>query len=156
MNMKTILGVAAVAVGGSLFLGRNKINEYRNLADSLEFDITSVKGVKLQGANVVFDVDIKITNPTNVAVNVPGDLLLVKTLHFYTPSGKKIGVAHPNISNIQMPANGSREITNIPAQVSLSSVGNSFSEVIGIVSDPNQLRIGADLQAFGKSFTVNA
>ena len=156
MNIKTILSVAAVAVGGSLILGGKKFRGYKNVIDNLEFNIKDVKGVKLQGSEVVFDVDVEIVNPTSTAVNVPGDLIVVRNLHFFTPSGTKIGVATPNVSNIAMPANGSRTITGIPARVSLTSVGKSFSEVLDVVLDPQKLKVAADLEAFGKSFTVNS
>ncbi len=155
INLKTILSVAAVAAGGSLIFGGKKFGGYKNVIDNLQFNIKNIKGVKLQGSEVVFDTDVEIVNPTATAINVPGELIVVRTLHFFTPSGTKIGVATPNVSNIAMPANGSRIITNIPARVSLTSVGKSFSEVLNVVLDPDKLKVTADIEAFGKSFTVN-
>ncbi len=156
IGIKTLLAVAGVAVGGGLLLGKNKFDEYRNVLNQMKFKIKSVKGIKLISGNVVFDVDMELTNPTDVAITVPGKKLVVKNLHFFTPSGKKLGVASPNISDIDMPANGSRIITNVPATISLDAVGSSFSEVLSVVLDPTKLKVTADLEAFGRSFSVNS
>ena len=156
IGIKTLLAVAGVAIGGGLLLGKNKFDEYRNVLNQMKFKIKSVKGIKLISGNVVFDVDMELTNPTDVAITVPGKKLVVKNLHFFTPSGKKLGVASPNISDIDMPANGSRIITNVPATISLDAVGSSFSEVLSAVLDPAKLKVTADLEAFGKSFSVKS
>lgn len=156
MNIKTILGVAAVAVGGSLYFGKNKYDGYQQVLQNLEINLKGIKGVKFSGGSIIFNCDVEILNPTNVAVNVPGKQLVVKNLHFYTPKGVYLGVANPNVSEISLPANGKRLITNIPVTLSLSSIGNSLSEILDIVSNTDLLQITADLEAFGKSFTVNA
>lgn len=156
IGIKTILTVAGVAAAGSLLFGKNKIDGYRNVLEQMQFKIKSVKGIKLISGNVVFNVDLQLTNPTNIPINVPGNKLVVKTLHFFTPSGKKLGVANPYISDIDMPANGSRIITNVPATISLDAVGSSFSEVLSVVLDPAKLKVTADLEAFDRSFSVKS
>lgn len=156
MNIKSILAVAAVAVGSSIFFGKNKYDQYSQVLNNLQFKLKNLKNISFNGGKVVFDVDIELINPTPVAIDIPGEKLVVKKLHFYTNTGKPLGIALPNLSNIEMPANGSRTITNIPVKLSLAEIGNSFSEILNIVLDPKQLKISADLQAFGKSFSVNA
>lgn len=156
MNIKTILGVAAVAVAGSAFFGKEKISDLTSLKDQLQFKILNLKNIKFSNGQVIFDVDIKIVNPTSIAIDIPGKSLLLKTLHFFSPSGQKLAVSNANVSDITLPANGSRTITDVPTVVSLVTVGNSFNEVLDIVSDPKNLKIVADIEIFGKSFTVNA
>ncbi|MDT0689382.1 hypothetical protein RM549_06265 [Salegentibacter sp. F188] len=154
MNIKTILSVGALAITGFSYFGKGKYDEYREVADRMEFNLKNVKiHNPLQGT---LKVNVEIVNPTATAVTVPGNLITIKNIHFYTLSGKKLGTAKANISDISLPANSSREIQNIPVQLSLANIGNSFSEVLEIAQDTDKLKISADIQAFGKSFTVNA
>ena len=157
MNIKTLLSVAAVAVGGSVLFGGNKYSKYRAVMENLKFEIKGVRNVKLNNGIVSVDVDIDVINPSSTAINIPGNNLVIKTIHFFGPSGQKLGIAEPNISDINVPANGARRITNIPARISLETVGNSFSEVLTIMSNPQEhLKIATEVSVFGKSFTVNA
>lgn len=156
MNIKAILGLSALAVGGSIYLGRNKYNDYMTVLENLEFNMKSVRGVKLSGTNIVFIVDMELVNPTPIAVNIPGKSILVKTIHFYTPNNVYLGVSHPNVSEITMPANGTRLITGIPVTLSLTSIASSVSEIISIVSNPDLLKTKTDLVAFGQNFSVNS
>lgn len=154
MNIKTLLMVSAAAVGGSLLIGGRKVGQYKDVLSSLQFNVKNVSGIKFQSGNVVFNTDVEIVNPTNTAIDIPGNLLTVKTIHFFTPSNNKIGIAHPNVSNIQLPANGRKILTNVPTTVDLAMVGKSFSEVIALVTDPKKLIVSTDVEVFGQSFTV--
>jgi len=154
MNIKLILGAAAVAVGGFVYFGKGKYDKYNSVLANLQFKIKGIKKLNMVQGIVVFDADIEVVNPSNIAIDVPGNQILLKNIHFYSNSGAYLGVATPNIADIQMPANGSRLITNIPVKVSLQTIGNSFSEILGIVSNPETLKVTADIEAFGKAFTV--
>ena len=156
MGIKTILGVGALAIGGMVYFGKDKYNQYNGVLKSLQFKIKGVKNIQLKNGNVSFDLDMQLVNPTATAIDVPGEKIVVKTLHFYTPTGKYLGDANTNLSNIDMPANGTRLITNIPVSLSLATIGNSFSEILTIISDTSVLKIKADMEAFGHSFTLNA
>ena len=156
MNIKAILMASAVAVGGSIFFANKKYRNYSEVLDKFEFNMKGVKNIKIIGSTIGFDVDIELVNPTNIAVDIPGDKLTVKTLHFITPSGKKIAEAHPNVSEISLPANGSRLLTNIPTVVDLIAIGSSFSETLALVLDPDKLVTAADMVLFGQSFTVTS
>lgn len=156
MNIKAVLGVAALAVGGSIYLGKNKYDSYRSVLENMEINLKKVTGLKISGDNVFFNVDIELVNPTDISVNVPGNKLVVKNLHFFSPKGVKLGIASPNISNISLPANGSRMITNIPVALSLKTIGSSLNEIIEVALNPDLLQTTADLEAFGKSFSVSA
>jgi hypothetical protein len=154
MNIKLILGAAAIAAGGFIYFGKGKYDKYNTVLTNLQFKIKSIKKLNMVQEILVFDADIEVLNPSNVAIDIPGNQILLKNIHFYSISGTYLGVATPNIADIQMPANGSRLITNIPVKVSLKTIGNSFSEILGIVSNPENLHITADIEAFGKSITV--
>ncbi|MBK5192981.1 MAG: hypothetical protein JJE07_07175 [Flavobacteriaceae bacterium] len=154
MSIKLLLGAAAIAAGGFIYFGKDKYDKYNSVLTNLQFKIKSVKKVNMVNGIVVFDADIEVQNPTNMAIDVPGNQILLKNIHFYSKSGAYLGIATPNIADIQLPANGSRLITNIPVKVSLKTIGNSFSEILGIVSNPKNLHITADIEAFGQSITV--
>lgn len=154
MNLKTILSLGALAATGMVVFGKNKLGSYKYALDSLEFEVDKIKKLRFN-SEISFDIDLKIINPTTTAINIPGEQLVIKTIHFFAKNGNKLGVAHPNISNIVFPANGSRLITNIPVQLSLSQIGNNLSEVLDIATNPDNLLIGVDIEAFGKQFTIN-
>lgn len=155
MNVKTILLVSAAAVGSSIYFGNKKAGRYMAVLERMEVNPKGVKNFKLQGSALMFDIDVELVNPTNIAVNIPGNLITVKNLHFFTASGRKLGTASPNVSKISLPANGSRLITNIPAVFDLKAIGSSFSEAVEIALSPEAMLIATDVQAFGQSFTVN-
>jgi hypothetical protein len=154
MNIKTILSVGALAATGAMYFGKGKYDEYREVADRMEFSLKKVKVHNvLQGT---LKVDVEIVNPTATAIEVPGNLITVRRIHFFSLSGQKLGTATTDISDLALPANGSRRITNIPVQLSLSTIGSNLSAVLEIAQDTDKLKIAADIEAFGKSFTVNA
>ncbi len=155
MTIKTILLVSAAAIGGSMYLGNKKISGYKAVLDKMEVNPKGVRNFKLQGSKLAFNIDVELVNPTNIAVNVPGNLVTVKNLHFFTASGKRLGMATPNVSQIAIPANGSRLLTNIPALFDLKAIGASFSEAVEIALSPDTMLVTTDIEAFGTSFTVN-
>lgn len=155
MNLKTILTVGAVAFGSSLIFGGRKVGGYTNAIKSLQFEVVGLRNIKLRNGIVSFDVDIKIINPTPTAIDVPGQQITIKTLHFFSPTGAKLGVATPNLSDIKIPANGFRLLTNVPTQISLVTAADAFSEVLAVVSDPSQLRTSVELEVLGQSFIIN-
>ena len=156
MNIKTILGATAVAVAGSAFLGKGQYDKYKNVADQMDFQLKNVKDIKFSNGNALMKVDVELINPTPTAVNIPGKQITIRDIHFYSKTWTKLGTANVNISEIALPANGSRLITNIPVTISLANIGKNFSEIWDIMIDTSTLEISADLEAFGKSFTVNS
>jgi len=154
MSIKLILGAAAIAAGGFIYFGKGKYDQYNSVLGNLSFKIKNIKKVKIVNGSITFDSDIEIQNPSNIGIDVPGKMVAIKNIHFYSQQGTYLGIATPNISDIQIPANGIRLITNIPVNVSLQTLGSSFTEIIGIVSNPDNLHITADIEVFGKSFTV--
>jgi len=155
MNFKTILSLGTLAATGFFVFGKDKYSEYKNVLDSLQMEIKEIKNLKL-GSQVTFNVDVMVTNPTPTAINIPGNQLIIKDLHFYTLSGKKLGLANLNLADISFPANNYRLITNIPVSLSLNQIGSNISELLEIVGDKDKLKIAADIEAFGKQFTINA
>jgi len=153
--IKTVLSLGALAATGIAVFSKGKYGEYKNVINSLQFKIEKIKKVSFQNG-VTFDVDINIINPTNTAIDVPGKQLVIKSIQFFAKNGNKLGVAQPNLSNIQLPANGSRLITNIPVQLSLSEIGENFSEILDIASNPKNIILSLEVEAFGQAFTINS
>ena len=155
MNVKTILLVSAAAIGSGIVFGKNKVNRYKEVLEKMEVNPKGVRNFKLQGSSLAFDIDVELVNPTGIPVDIPGNLITVKNLHFFTATGKKLGTATPNVAQISLPANGSRLITNIPAVFDLRAIGASFTEAVQIALNPDAMLVATDIQAFGTSFTVN-
>lgn len=156
MNIKTLLSLGALAATGAIYFGKDKYDEYSGVMENLSFNLKKVKNIGFSGGNVTLKADVELINPTATAITVPGKLITVKNLHFYSLSGKKLGVANPNISDISLPANDKREIQNVPVVLDLSSITGNFNEILEIASNTDNLEIQAEIEAFGKSFTLNA
>jgi len=153
--IKTVLSLGALAATGIAVFSKDKYGKYKNVINNLQFKIEKIKRVSFQNG-VTFDVDIKVSNPTSTAIDIPGEQLVIRTIHFFAKNGNKLGIATPNISNIQLPANGERLITNIPVQLSLSQIGENFSEILDIASNPENIILSLDVEAFGQAFTINS
>ncbi len=154
MNIKTLLTVGAVAFGGSLLMGGRKVASYQSVIDNMQVNVKGIRNIDFKNGQILFNLDAEVVNPTNIAINVPGNSLTIKNLHFSTLSGAKLGIAHPNYSNLKIPANSSIIVPNIPARFSLVTMSQSFGEVFAILSDPQKLVVETDLELFGKTFTV--
>lgn len=154
MNIKTILTVTAVAVGGSLLMGSRKVSSYQSVIDNLKVNIKGIRNIDFKNGQIQFNLDAEIVNPTEISINVPGNSLTVKRLHFSTLSGSKLGIANPNYSNLKIPAKSSIIVPNIPAVFSLVTISESFGEVFSILSDPTKLVVTTELELFGQTFTV--
>ncbi|WDO13049.1 hypothetical protein MH928_17220 [Flavobacterium sp. WW92] len=114
MKTKTILIGLGVAVVGLAILGAAKV---KNLADI--FDKMSIKPVGIRKISFLnlsstkFNLDVRLVNPTNQAFSVNGVVATLTRLVIYY-KGKYLAEADLNISEIEVPANGSVVISDIP------------------------------------------
>ena len=156
MKSKTILLLSAAAIGGSLFFLKSKLDQYLQVVKNLQFKIKDVQVniVDVQGEQIIFTADVELFNPTNISIEVPGEKIILRKMHFKSSSGKYLGTAVPNLSNLDMPANGTRLITNIPASAPFSAIGVSISELAGLAANPENLNITTEVEVFGKIITI--
>lgn len=159
MNLKTILQVAAVAAGGSIIFGgskiQDKLHDYEYMANNLRVDIAGIKSISIRSGKLAFKLDIQITNPTDVAFDIPGRMLSVDRVRFATPTGKPLGLVDLHLDDFAVPKNGHRLITNIPVEISLAAIGDNLGEVLDIVEDTSKLRTSIDISVLGRSFTID-
>ncbi|MGB7841142.1 MAG: hypothetical protein WBL21_00015 [Salinimicrobium sp.] len=156
MKIKTILSLGALAATGVAYFGNGKFSKYQQVIKQLTFKLKNARNISFSGGNVQLKVDVEMINPTPTAIDVPGKLITIQNIHFFSLQGNNLGTATPNLSEISLPANGTRLVTNIPVTIPLSAIGNNITEIISILSDTSRLKITADIQAFGKQFTINA
>ena len=156
MNIKTILSLGALAATCAMYFGKGKFDKYREVADRLSLRLKNVGSINFSGGNVLLKVDVELINPTATAINVPGEQITIKNIHFFTLTGQQLGTATPNLSDINLPAQATRTISNIPVTLPISAIGDNISEILSILSDTSRLKITADIEAFGKQFTINA
>ena len=150
-----MLSLGALAATGIAYFGKDKLSQYQQVIDKLSFKLRNARNISFSGGNVQLKVDVEMINPTPTAINVPGKLITIRNINFYSLQGNMLGTAMPNLSDISLPANGKRLVTNIPVSLPLSAIGNNISEILSILSDTSRLKITADIEAFGKQFTIN-
>lgn len=155
MISKKILLIGALLGGaGLIYSGRNKAGELNSLKNNLQVDLKKTKLKSFSGGNIDLSVDVEITNPTAAGFDIPSNLVTIKALKFYTKTKKYLGVADTNITNLSIPANSTRVVTDIPVTIPIMSLANSLSEVLDIISDSKNLVVTADVNALGFDFTV--
>ncbi|WP_271770467.1 hypothetical protein [Aquimarina algiphila] len=153
--MKNILLLVGGAVIGSMYFGKQKVTEIRNVIDALLLRVNGIRNFQLESTGVNFDIDLDITNPTEQGLNLStGNLVTLKRLLFYSESGQFIGESFPNLSGIEIPAKGSMNIPNLSTSIDISNIGSLFNSAIGIFIDPSKLNVKAELESLGKSYII--
>ncbi len=151
-NLLLLGGVALVAVS---YYGKRKVTEIRNVIDSLILGVSGIHNFNFAAGNLTFDIDLKIANPTNQALNVQtGNLITVKRLLFYSQKGDFIGESFPNLSSIEIPAHGSISIKNLATQINTSNLGNLINNALSIFTDANNLQVKAEIESLGKIYMI--
>ena len=98
--------------------------------------------------------DVEVVNASNLNLSVPGNLITIKKIQFYTKTGKLIGTANTNLSNIAIPRNGTQLIQNIPVQVPISQALGSITDILDIMENTANLQISTTVEVFGKEFII--
>jgi hypothetical protein len=154
LKTKIILSALALGATGLVLFGNRQVSGMNHIIQNLKTDIKKIRLKGVTGNNVRLSVDVDLINATSSSLNVPGKLVTVKTLRFFSPSGKYLGVADINLSNISIEANGVKTLQDIPVVISLRDITSSLPEILDIIKDSSTLVVKADVNAFGMDFTV--
>ena len=154
--LQKILTIGGVALGAAWYFGNNKVKNFSTALDNISFNLKNVKNLNLDGiGGLKVDADVEVINPTSTDLAIPGRLVNIKKIDFATNSGRYLGTAFTNISDIALPANSKRVLQNIPVEIAFSDALSNFTELIDIFSDTSKLRISTTIEALGKEFTID-
>jgi hypothetical protein len=152
MKAKTVLLGIGVAVAGLALVGWQKA---KNLKDT--FDMMSLVPVGIRKVDFIsltttkLNVDIRLVNPTTQAFSINGVVATLKRLVVYY-KGKYLGSADLNISAIDVPANGTALIKDIPVTVENLAAITVLLDLGNI--DMKNLQITATIEALGSEYQI--
>lgn len=154
--MKNLLTIGLIAAGAMYYFGKNKVQDYSQIAKQLKIKFLGVSGISLKSSTLKFKTNIRITNTSPVDLSLStGNNIVLRKIKFFTPSGDYLGEATPNVSGIVLPANAHVDLKDIPTVLPLTNLGNLFGDALDIISNPAILKTQFELEVFGKSITIN-
>ncbi|GAA4274956.1 hypothetical protein U6A24_12590 [Aquimarina gracilis] len=153
--MKKLLLLGGAAFLASTYFGKQKITEIRNVIDSLILRVNGIRNFKFDLTGLNFDIDLNITNPTTENLNLQtGNMITLRRLLFYTDQGEFIGQSFPNLTGIEIPANGTINIANLRTHIDTGNIGTLINNAIGLFIDPSKLQVKAEIESLGKLYTI--
>lgn len=128
-----VIGVGIVAVTGYFFLDwkiKKLIQQFRYV----KIYPTGIKNFNLKWNGdkpvIGFNLDIKLTNPTEEVFAAKILAVKLKRIIFYDKNNVLLGTAIVNTEAITIPAKGSTTIFGIPIQLQLQTVMSSIANAI--------------------------
>ncbi len=153
--MKKILVVGGIFALAATYFGKQKVTEIRNVIDKLLMRVNGIHNFKMDTAGVRFEINLNITNPTNQALSlVTGNMITLKRLLFYSNTGEFIGESYPNLTGIEIPANGNINIPNLKTSIKTANFGNLINNALGVLINPSKLKVKAEIESLGKTYII--
>ena len=147
--------LGGIAAGAAYYFGKDKVKGYSQALENLSFNLKSVKNINFDGlGGLSLKADVQIVNPSNLDLSIPGSMINIQQIEFFTKSGQLLGTANTNINNIAISAQGTKLLQNIPVQIPISQALGNISELLDIVGDSSNLNIATTIEIFGKQFTL--
>lgn len=154
MKKYIIIGVAALVMASTLAKG--KISNIAQAVKGLKIKILGLKNVSINSGNIVFDLDIAITNNTSQDLNINSyGAILLKELTFSNSVGEVIGSSYPNLTNINIPSGQTVIYKGLETQLPLSNIGLALNTALNVLKNPGLLNISADLETPTGIYTIN-
>ncbi len=154
--MKKLLGLGAI-LGAVYYYGKKKYNDVQVLMNNISMKLVKIANVKFDNGALTLFVNLMIRNqsPTDLSFDGGGSILL-KKIYFYDKSNQLIGTSKLDITRIEVAANSSIVVNNMPVVIPLADINNVVITALSLFSDPDQLKIKVELEVFGKTFTIDA
>jgi len=155
--MKNIIIISALVLGAGFLFAKGKVKniiaDYEKVFKQLKIKLGGIKNLNISNNKLSARVILHITNPTTTSLGLDtNSYITLKKLLFYTGTGKYIGEALPNISNIQLPAQQTISTPEIPVIVPLNN--DIFSIGLELASNSKNIQVKAVIEAFSKTYTI--
>jgi len=155
--MKNIIIISSLIVASAFFLSKEKvkniISNYENVFKQLKIKLGGIRNLNISNNKLSARVILHITNPTTTSLGLDtNSYITLKKLLFYTGTGKYIGEALPNISNIQLPAQQTISTPEIPVIVPLNN--DIFSIGLELASNSKNIQVKAVIEALNQTYTI--
>lgn len=145
MKTRTVVIVGGLAVLGIIALTVNKVLVLKDVFNKMKIWPSGVSNVKLTLTEISFDLDFMIQNPTNESFAVTGaSIVRLKKVTAFK-NGIYLGEAMVNLAEIEIPANSTIKLENLPFKLSLQSVLNNLANITNF--DLATLTTGLSIEA---------
>jgi len=155
--MKNILIISGLLLTAGVLFAKDKatavIANYEDVFKQLQIKLAGIKNINISNGMLTANVSLQISNPTTTDLGVDmQNYVTLKKLLFYTESGKYIGEALPNISNIQLPANQTITTPEIPVLIPLNT--NAITIGLELLSNSKNIQVKAEIEALNTTYTI--
>lgn len=154
--MKKILIITSLIFGGAYLYGRHKLDQYEKAIKELKLGFEQILDVNIQNGYFTGFLVLSITNPTSISlgVNTRG-IVELKKLFFYTPKGRLIGTASPEIDKFYIPANDKYIPENpIPFQIPFT-IDDILNAGLDFLQDSKNIKVVAEIEILGKTHRIS-
>ncbi|MEN2415548.1 hypothetical protein [Flavobacterium mesophilum] len=155
MEGKTILAVlAGGAVLTTLFAFKKK-NDFTKVIEQMTIDVRNIRNLRLQGSQLLADIDLGIHNPTkyDMTVYTAGLITLKKIILFY----KKVQIGSADSvkgeDTFELPAYSHYLVTNITLTIKYLNVADQFINH-GLDGNMNNYTAQIYVNALGKNWVI--
>ena len=153
LSTETKLAIGLAAFGIITAYGSKKVQDYQNVINNLTFKISDISNVKIKGLKLLFDIQLKFTNPTNsdFSINTLG-AVSVKKIKVYRDD-VLLGEANSDITQIEILAKSSSYINNITIETNYL---NLFNELLNFeqFSDLKRFKTEIVIEAIGQTYIL--
>lgn len=152
--MKKVVLITGGIVLSALLFGFQKATKLREVILNLKASVFDIKNLRwVFDQNIVnFFLDLEIANPTQTNLNFEsGTLVTLKRVRFFNQKNELFAEALTDISGININANSSIVLENIPMR---ASIIQGVQEVVSYFKDNSKVRIELEIEALNQMFTV--
>ncbi|SFU77043.1 hypothetical protein SAMN05216480_1239 [Pustulibacterium marinum] len=150
--MNKVLTSASLLLGSLACFGVVKYQQLKNAMSKLETKIESIKDLKIKSGVASFNLSVSLNNVTETDIYINGVIFKITRIFVYDLTGKKIGEATTDLSEIDIPNNKSLTINNIPVTIAVNeALSLLFSSGANLKEN---MQIKAQIEALGYTFII--
>lgn len=151
IGTKRIFIFSALALAGVAVFGNKKFKEAEKVLEQLQLGIKTISNISLSWEKVKFDIELTLTNPTNINFGVTTtSKIFLKKIRVKTPDGKVIASGLTNIYEVNLPAKSTFVLPMVSIEAPLEGMLTQLLKENGT----KNLKVELDIDAFGRKFTI--
>ncbi|UOB18577.1 hypothetical protein [Abyssalbus ytuae] len=151
MKANKILWIGGVVVGSLALFGHKKFKAAETVLNNLQLKIKDIRNINLSFERIKLTVDAILVNPTDVDFGfTTSSKIYLKQIRVYNKQGQKIATGHTQFYEINLPAQSEATLPSIDIEAPLLE---SLMQLLQ-KDATKDLKIEADIQAFGRIFTI--
>lgn len=149
-STKVIIGITVI-IGLIAFLGYRKYQKLREMFDKIEIKLVNISSINFTSNAITLNAFIKLINPTNETFDANGFVVKISRINFFYDN-KYIATAHPELTNVEVPANNELVISNIPVIIPYKALLNIVPDITNF--NQNNISVETIISVGGNEFSI--